>query len=37
MFVLTTGALLVTFIVYLTLRTLYKLLTGKNNRKRKFE
>jgi glucuronosyltransferase len=37
MFVLTTGALLVTFIVYLTLRTLYKILTGKTNRKEKFE
>jgi glucuronosyltransferase len=37
MFVLTTGALLVTFIVYLTLRTVYKILTGKNNRKEKFE
>jgi len=37
MFVLTTGALLVTFIVYLTLRTLYKILTGKYSRKEKFE
>lgn len=37
MFVLTTGALLVTFIAYLTLRTIYKILTGKTNRKEKFQ
>jgi glucuronosyltransferase len=37
LFVLTTGALFVIFTVYLTLRTIYKILTGKTSTKEKFE
>jgi glucuronosyltransferase len=37
MFVLTTGVLLVTFTIYLTLKSVYKILTGKTIRKEKFE
>jgi glucuronosyltransferase len=35
--VLTTGVLLVTFTIYLTLKTVYKLITGKSIRKDKSE
>lgn len=37
MFVLTTGVLLVTFTIYLTLKSVYKILTGKTIRKEKFD